>query len=332
LRPATATTPTPALWSALLLSSALCLSGCSLLPRADQPTTSDIASTTASDGAASFDVVVRAPDAVRETLERHLELQRFRQLPDLQANELQRLLGATDANARELLGTLGYFAPTITVELTEAQETAGASKAPHRTVTVTVDPGPPTRIASADITVAGDADSDSDSLARQQQRLQRNWSLTPGQPFTQSAWDNAKADGLRQLQARRYPTARIANSRAEIDADRHEAQLGVSYDPGPAYRFGPLRGAWHACPRARCMTRQKCWTPSCAWPAAVTTTPCSSRSTPKAPTRRPPQWWPRCARPRCRSWCSARAFRPTAVLVCRWSTFTTRCLCWAGAR
>ena len=245
LRPATVSTPTPALWSALLLSGALCLSGCSLLPRADEPTTgdtrSDIAGPEASNGAPSFDVVVRAPDAVRETLERHLELQRFRQLPDLQANELQRLLGATDANARELLGTLGYFAPTITVELTEAQETAGTRTGAPRTVTVTVEPGPQTRIARADITVAGTDDADKDALARRQQRLQRNWSLAPGQPFTQSAWDSAKNDGLRQLQARRYPTARIANSRAEIDADRHEAQLGVSYDPGPAYRFGPLR-------------------------------------------------------------------------------------------
>ena len=211
LHPATASTPAPALWSALLLSGALCLSGCSLLPRADEPangdTRSDIAGPEASSGAPSFDVVVRAPDAVRETLERHLELQRFRQLPDLQANELQRLLGATDANARELLGTLGYFAPTITVELTEAQETAGTRKGAPRTVTVTVEPGPQTRIARADITVAGTDEADKETLARRQQRLQRNWSLAPGQPFTQSAWDNAKNDGLRQLQARRYPTA-----------------------------------------------------------------------------------------------------------------------------
>ena len=72
LRPTTVSTPTPALWSALLLSGALCLSGCSLLPRADEPATgdtrSDIAGPEASSGAPSFDVVVRAPDAVRETL------------------------------------------------------------------------------------------------------------------------------------------------------------------------------------------------------------------------------------------------------------------------
>ncbi|MBT9512808.1 MAG: BamA/TamA family outer membrane protein [Acidovorax sp.] len=237
----TATPPTPALWPALLLLGALGLQGCSVLQPgpaggAESPA-SNTAPVTAESSAPSFAVEVRAPDAVRETLERHLELQRFRHLPDLQANELQRLLGATDANVRDLLGTLGYFAPTITVELTETPEKTTSP----RTVTVTVQPGPQTRIASTNITVAGHADADTDSLARQQQRVQRNWSLAPGQPFTQSAWDGAKADGLRQLQARRYPTARIAHSRAEIDADQHQAQLSVAYDPGPAYRFGPLR-------------------------------------------------------------------------------------------
>eukprot|EP01031_Cornospumella_fuschlensis_P050868 gene50868-62214_t len=55
---------------------------------------------------------------------------------------VQGLLGAADANARELLGTMGYFAPTITVELTETPD----SKAGPRTVVVTVQPGPQTRI------------------------------------------------------------------------------------------------------------------------------------------------------------------------------------------
>lgn len=234
---------TPALWPALLLCGALCLQGCSLL-RPSESTGQDgrdgEAVVTGEGASPSFTVEVRAPDAVRATLERHLELQRFRHLPDLHANELQRLLGAADANARELLGTMGYFAPTITVELVE---TPAGSESP-RSVVVTVQPGPQTRIASADIDFSGEPlanAEDARGSARQQQRVLRDWSLNAGQPFTQSAWDGAKNAGLRQLQARRHPTARIATSRAEIDADHHEAQLNVTYDPGPAYRFGPLR-------------------------------------------------------------------------------------------
>jgi translocation and assembly module TamA len=236
-----ARTATPASWPALLLVAALCLPGCSLLPRGGQ----DDAAADAADAPViaesdtpSFAVQVRAPDIVRDTLERHLELQRFRKLPDLHDSELQRLLGAADANARNLLGTLGYFAPTITVELTDTPESRDAP----RTVVVTVEPGPQTRIASADIDFADNPGSgDARGSQRQQQRVVRDWSLAPGAPFTQSAWDAAKSGGLRQLQARRHPTARIANSRAEIDADQHQAKLSVTYDTGPAYRFGPLR-------------------------------------------------------------------------------------------
>ncbi|WP_436126871.1 autotransporter assembly complex protein TamA [Acidovorax sp. LjRoot117] len=243
LRP-TAISPTPALWPALLLVGVLGLQGCSMLRPGVDKDEGDSASGTgpviAESSSPSFAVEVRAPDAVRGTLERHLELQRFRNLPDVNASELQRLLGAADANARELLGTMGYFAPTITVELTETPD----SKAAPRTVVVTVQPGPQTRIASADIDFSGNPAADPEdakATTRQQQRVQRNWSLSPGQAFTQSAWDSAKTDGLRQLQARRHPTARIANSRAEVDADKHEAKLSVTYEPGPAYRFGPLR-------------------------------------------------------------------------------------------
>ena len=230
---------TPARWPALLFFCVVCLQGCSLLPRGERNATADTASTPVNDSSAlpAFTLEVNAPDGVRETLERHLELQRFRALPDLQDGELQRLLAAADANARELLGTMGYFAPTITVLMTDTPE----SKAALRAVVVVVEPGPQTRIASTQITVADSTDKDTESHARREQRVQRNWSLLPGQPFTQSAWDSAKADGLRQLQVRRYPTARIAQSRAEVDADTHQAALSVNYDTGPSYRFGPLK-------------------------------------------------------------------------------------------
>ncbi|HCL86509.1 MAG TPA: outer membrane protein assembly factor, partial [Comamonadaceae bacterium] len=44
-----------------------------------------------------------------------------------------------------------------------------------------------------------------------------------------------------QLQSRRYPLARVDQSRAEIDADRAEAALQVRYAPGPDVRFGEVQ-------------------------------------------------------------------------------------------
>ncbi|KJA09285.1 hypothetical protein RP29_17410 [Acidovorax temperans] len=221
------------MWSALLLCGALVLQGCSVL--SPRPGAEPAAAVTTEDQPA-FSLEVKAPDSVRDTLERHLELQRFRLLPDLQNEELRRLLHAADANARELLGTLGYFAPTIAIELREA-----AAPQPPYAVTITVEPGPQTRVTQADIRLTEGAETEPGARVRQLQRVESNWALPAGSPFTQGAWSGAKSSGLRQLQVRSYPTASIASSRAEVDADTHEAKLAVTYDPGPPYRFGPLQ-------------------------------------------------------------------------------------------
>ncbi len=232
---------TPALWPALLLWSVLALPGCSLLPPSlggPGDKAPDVAGVP-DDAPLAFTLDVQAPQDIDEYLTKNLELQRFRRFPGLEARELSRLLGAADDNARELLATLGYFSPTLTLEM---QETPDAP-AP-RAIVLTVEPGPQTSVSEVKIDVTGPDTGPSAASAEgapQRERVKNQWPLAPGQPFTQSGWDDAKSQGLRTLRARRYPTARIANSRAEVDADTHEAKLSVDYDSGPAYRFGPLR-------------------------------------------------------------------------------------------
>ena len=228
------TAPSPAFGSAFLLTAALLLPGCSLLPSKEKSSDAQAVSSVA--GPPSFALEVQAPDDVRELLEKHMELQRFRQQPDLQRRELSRLLGAADKNIRNLIGTLGYFSPTIALEIQEAP----AASAERYIVIVRVDPGPPAQISTAQVGFSG-ATAEDPGGAAQRARIQRAWPLKPGQRFTQSAWGSAKSTGLRSLQQRRYPTAAIASSQAVIDADTQEAQLDVNYAPGPAYTFGALR-------------------------------------------------------------------------------------------
>ena len=233
----------PAWMPALLFSGVLLLQGCSLLPKSDADDEDTGAPPVASESrksqGAAFSVDVEAPDTVKEYLERHLEIQRYREIDDLGAAEVSRLMVAAEANARELLGTLGYFAPTLTLEL---RETPGA-KAP-REVKITVDPGERTRVGHVQVDFTGPIAQDPAAEA-QRDAIRVNWALRPSDPFSQTDWDNAKSAGLRNLTARRFPTGSIGASRAEIDADRAQARLGVTYDSGPAYRFGPLsvRGA-----------------------------------------------------------------------------------------
>ena len=207
------------------------LTGCSALTSK----TSERSSETAASDAVAFTLQVRAPKEVRDYLEKHLELQRFRAFPDLQERELSRLLGAADANARELLATLGYFSPDIQIDLTKTPDDRRAPRA----IVVTVDPGERTTIKALDLRFQGDIET-GPTTSRPEARARAAWSLNPGEPFTQEAWDDAKKNSLRALQKRRYPTASLANSRADIDADTHQAALSATFDSGPAYRFGPL--------------------------------------------------------------------------------------------
>src|SRR5947207_14155841 len=130
-------------------------------------------------------------------MEGHLELHRFRQLDDIGAIEISRLMVAAEANARELLNTLGYFMPTLTLEL---RETPGA-KAP-REVRITVEPGPLTRVTSAQIDFSGPITEDPAAEA-QRNGIRTGWALRARQPFNQQAWDAAKAAALRTLTAPR---------------------------------------------------------------------------------------------------------------------------------
>ncbi len=249
----------PAWWPALLFSGVLLLQGCSLLPKKEAPEGTPVAglvrsgssadSASAKDGKDSqgdkddkskarrdaFTVDVRGPEAVRDYLALHLEIQRYRELDDLGATEISRLMVAAEANARELLGTLGYFTPTLTLEL---NETPDSPKAP-REIVISVTPGEATRVSNVQISYGGPI-ADDPSAEKQRDDIRTGWALRAGLPFTQQAWDEAKTTALRSLTAKRFPSGNIEISRAEIDADRQEARLSVTYQSGPAYKFGPL--------------------------------------------------------------------------------------------
>ena len=183
----------------------------------------------------AFDITVRAPGQVRELLEKHLELQRYRAVTDLDDAELQRLLVLAERNVRNLVGTLGYFSPDIRI-------TREGNVNQRPVIVIAVDPGQATDIGAVAISFAGDIESsaDLDAIA-QRSEIERDWQLPAGQPFTQDAWSSAKTQALRQLVARRYPAGRLAGSLADVDAPSRTASLRVDLDSGPLYRLGPMQ-------------------------------------------------------------------------------------------
>lgn len=186
--------------------------------------------------AGSFDVQIEAPADVQDLLQRHLELMRYRALTDLDDQELERLRGAAEPDARALLGTLGYFSPTLDVLLQPGNTTATS----RRRVTIHVQPGPPTVVRTVTIDYSGAITSSPDA-AQQRATIRSTWSLPAGTRFTQTRWDEAKALALRQLGAQHFPLGQIQFSQADINPDTRSANLHLVLDSGPAYRLGALQ-------------------------------------------------------------------------------------------
>ena len=175
------------------------------------------------------------PSALRATLTRYADVSRFADQADVTNAEITRLVEIAPEQLRKLLATEGYFNADIRIETTGLQDANPA----QRKVTVTVAPGPRTRIASVTISPAGAIMIDAAGATRiAATRIQ--WNLPVGAPFRDSVWSASKSALLTSLWADRYPTARIADSAANIDADENTAALKVDFDSGPQFLFGPI--------------------------------------------------------------------------------------------
>ena len=187
----------------------------------------------------AFDISVRTPpefNTLRELVEKHIELQRYRAVADLDDAELARLIALAERDVRKLIGTLGHFNPQIRITREEAAQ--------RPVIAIVITPGPVTTVANTSIRFSGDIASSPDRAAQtQKDRLQNNWLLPNGQRFTQDAWDSAKTQALRDLVARRYPAGRLTDSMADIDPANSQANLSLELDSGPLYRLGPLQVA-----------------------------------------------------------------------------------------
>lgn len=181
----------------------------------------------------AFELTIDAPDEVRADLERHLALQRYRALPDLSDSELDRLMAQATQDSRDLVATLGYFAPDITLERGPSLPSG------TRSLTLRVALGPPTVITNLNLVFTGPILQDP-GAQEHMAHIQGNWPLRAGMRFSQGAWAAAKQQVLRQLTTWGYPTGRLAESTADIDPLQHSARLGVVLESGPPHYLGGL--------------------------------------------------------------------------------------------
>ncbi len=187
----------------------------------------------------AFALEVRSSDEdIRDFLTQHLDLQRYRGLSDLDETELTRLLRDADVQARELLGTLGFFKPTLS--WSQDKSDARASASTLGLVLLDVDTGPAARVSEVQWQWLGDVADDPEARA-QLQAIEQQWALRVGETFSQNAWSQAKTQALRQLLAERYPWGRILHSLALVDEPNNQVRLWLTLESGPAVRLGTLQ-------------------------------------------------------------------------------------------
>ena len=186
----------------------------------------------------AFDIVVRTPPQfsdLRELIERHIELQRYRAVTDLDDSELARLIVLAEGNVRNLVGTLGYFSPDIRI-------TREGDANQRQVIAIAIEPGEPSVTGAVKVEFLGDIaqSTDADAIS-QREGIRRDWRLPAGRTFTQGEWDGAKTQALRDLVVKRYPAGKLAISLADIDAPNRTAGLSLTLDSGPLYRLGQMQ-------------------------------------------------------------------------------------------
>ncbi len=145
-----------------------------------------------------FKVAVDAPEPLQALLVRHLNIQRFHDLPDLDQAELRRLANQVPADVRSLLGTQGYFSPTVQTRLqAPTAQVDGPSQPPDTaqpagvwTVHITVQPGPVSVVGNVLVAFTGEqdtAEAPDVSQLTARERVRSQWPLTTGTPFSQAA-------------------------------------------------------------------------------------------------------------------------------------------------
>lgn len=181
---------------------------------------------------ASYQVEIEASSPLKDLLENHLDIIKWRTNPRMSPGEWKRLSAEAPKQIKELLATEGYFSPEVSVQSTQ--------KPLENLTTLSINPGTPTLVSSVNITFSGDITQQHRDLPSVEQ-LREEWPLPIGTQFQQAAWSAAKRSLLTKLLVNRYPNAVITDTKASIDIQQHTAVLELTVDSGNTVHFGELQ-------------------------------------------------------------------------------------------
>jgi translocation and assembly module TamA len=152
---------------------------------------------------------------------------------DLSGRRLAYLVRVAEDEAREALEPFGYYAPTITVERIRGADADGDPGADTNEVVITIDPGQPVRVRTADVAIAGDGSDD-----RYLEEELAAFRPHAGDVFEHAAYEAAKARITRRLAERGYFDADFSQRRVEVTRADNAADIFLHWNSGDRYDMG----------------------------------------------------------------------------------------------
>ncbi len=161
---------------------------------------------------------------VEQALELPRGLIRDRQINELWLRRFERQIPEKTARA---LQPFGYYHPSVNVE----REKLGRDSVRLR---VKIAPGPVVRIKGRRLLIEGD-------VPRVLRRRLDSFPLAPGDRLLHVPYEKAKGELLGVALDLGYLDARYPRHVIRVDPQENKAELELTLDPGPRYRFGEIR-------------------------------------------------------------------------------------------
>lgn len=165
---------------------------------------------------------------VKELIETHLPLITQQQEEELDKEQVSFLAEEAPDNAKTMMRTIGYF------------NGQAAISEQNNAYTLSVTPGPRTKIDNVNVAIIGDILNDG-NLAEYYQNAMSNWQQPVGDHFDQSRWSGSKTSVLSAVTRKKYPLAKLSTTEATVNPNTHTADLNVMVESNRPIYFGDFQ-------------------------------------------------------------------------------------------
>jgi translocation and assembly module TamA len=178
-------------------------------------------------------VVIGLDDTLSANVVSHVDSMQFGPRVRLSPRDHEKVIDKAIGDARAALRPFGYYSPDISARIITKDDQAAV-------VELTIDAGPPVRIADVDVAVTGPGATD-----RLISAWQRAWPLGEDAVLDQSVWETEKQNAIETAKSRGYLAAEFTEHRIELDLEQNTASLRLLFDTGPRYVMGDVSYSGH---------------------------------------------------------------------------------------